>query len=925
MSKSITLTRWRSLVDPRGTRLQTTWEEWFTKLSKPAILGLAWDEKEQRDLPDKQSLSGWSAATFAGDHRTKDACESLCALVLDVDKGATLDAGIKLFGQFFGFLHTSPRHLFDSGNERYRILLPTHRLVTTAEYPLLWQWAHALTKIEGIPLDPAPKDVSRLWYLPGTLEGAPFLVRRLDGAPLNVDAALAESSPRRATFSKSKAAPKHAQSVGAKPSSRHEALRNLACQRRTRGGGRDEILEALREMNAGFDDPKVDEELVKIVEWVVQHLEPDNRPSILVDTNEGRMADETIAALETSNEIYQRSGMLVRVITVAYEKGGIKFDKDSPRIASMPPSILRELCSRSARYYSIKRDKKTGELIECNEHPPVYTVEQVLARGMWSRIRPLTGVVEYPVLRHDGSVLQKPGYDEATGLLYMPAAHFDVVPDQPTRADAQSSAETLLELVKEFPFVVETHRAGWLAGLLTQFSRFSFEGCTPLFLIDAGAAGSGKSLLAGLFSAISTGRDMPRMAATEDENEMRKRLLTLAISGARMVLMDNVTGRLGGASLNMVLTSTVIEDRILGRNELCTVPWSTIVYATANNAQVADDTHRRTIYQRIEAETERPEDREGFVVPRLLVYTKKHRTRFVHAALTILRAYAVHLEKGGPPPRMRNMGSFEEWSDAIRAPLIWIGQPDPYLATVEWRDQNDTSAQITSALLRGWKELCDTVGKEALTAARALQHLASNDAAREAWRRTPEKDRREPEPALRWEVLRGALEALTGGRALPASQQLGDLLRAEKGRVVDGQRLESAGKDHNVALWKVAVLLLKVQGGLGATGGLFNINAGEKISVQPSPETEERKIVGRMDGQKAPCGPQAPPAIFGHIAPAANETGTKDEPETLLESVGAPPGPGFCARQHWPPHGGCAECSAVWRFNDDGVATGSLA
>jgi hypothetical protein len=72
VSERITLTRGCSLVDPRVTCLKTTWEEWFTELSKPAILGLVWDEKEQRYLPDKQSLSGWSAATFAGDHRTKN-------------------------------------------------------------------------------------------------------------------------------------------------------------------------------------------------------------------------------------------------------------------------------------------------------------------------------------------------------------------------------------------------------------------------------------------------------------------------------------------------------------------------------------------------------------------------------------------------------------------------------------------------------------------------------------------------------------------------------------------------------------------------------------------------------------------------------------------------------------------------------------
>lgn len=72
MSERIHLTRWHSLVDPRGTRIQTTWKEWFTEFSKPAILGLAWDEKEQREFPDKQRLFGWIAATCASDNRTKN-------------------------------------------------------------------------------------------------------------------------------------------------------------------------------------------------------------------------------------------------------------------------------------------------------------------------------------------------------------------------------------------------------------------------------------------------------------------------------------------------------------------------------------------------------------------------------------------------------------------------------------------------------------------------------------------------------------------------------------------------------------------------------------------------------------------------------------------------------------------------------------
>src|SRR5439155_6745858 len=416
---------------------------------------------------------------------------------------------------------------------------------------------------------------------------------------------------------------------------------------------------------------------------------------------------------------------------------GLRFARGTPRIGPVPLPALREQCARQADYYSLRRTARTGELEPRREHPPRYTVEQVAARGTWRGIRYLAGVAEHPVLRPDGTILQTPGYDPTTGLLYRPSADFGTVPDRPTRADARAAAEQLFALVQDFPFVHAAHRAGWLAGVLTLFARVAIDGCTPLFLVEAGAAGSGKSLLASLGAAIATGRDMAGMVPTENEEEMRKRLFTLALTGVRTVLIDNVTGRLGGAALNMALTRRALEDRLLGRNELAEAPWDTVVFATANNARVADDTHRRTVYLRIEAAAERPEDREGFAIPNLLEHIKAHRPALARAALTLLRAYAVHLADGGARPRLKAMGSFEAWSAAVRAPLVWLGLDDPYLATVEWRDQNDTSAQTVGALLRGWRELCAAVGADGLTAARALQHLAANDAARAAWRQLP--------------------------------------------------------------------------------------------------------------------------------------------------------------------------------------------
>src|SRR5262249_23570731 len=151
-------------------------------------------------------------------------------------------------------------------------------------------------------------------------------------------------------------------------------------------------------------------------------------------------------------------------------------------------------------------------------------------------------------------------------------------------------------------------------------------------------------------------------------------------------------------------------------------------------------------YSRIESGIERPEDREGFKISDLPAYVKEHRAEYACAALTILRAYAVYLENGGKPPSMKTMGSFNPWSAAVRAPIIWLEQPDPYLATVEWRDQTDTTAQSIGQLLRGWKELCDNVGKPSLTAAQALGHLTEDERRCEVSKRDHHRDPEQPLP-----------------------------------------------------------------------------------------------------------------------------------------------------------------------------------
>lgn len=122
-------------------------------------------------------------------------------------------------------------------------------------------------------------------------------------------------------------------------------------------------------------------------------------------------------------------------------------------------------------------------------------------------------------------------------------------------------------MVIDFPFSNEAHTASWLAGLLTPPARFAFEGPSPVFVIEGNRPGVGKGKLADTISAILTGQQMPSTTMPSKDEEVRKRITSIALAGEPMVLLDNVVGWLGSPSLDAAWTKTYWEDRILGRSE----------------------------------------------------------------------------------------------------------------------------------------------------------------------------------------------------------------------------------------------------------------------------------------------------------------------------------------------------------------------
>lgn len=404
-------------------------------------------------------------------------------------------------------------------------------------------------------------------------------------------------------------------------------------------------------------------------------VKEDNRPEIVIDTDEWRVNGEAVAAVAAEPDLYQRGGMLVQVVRSDPDPepdAAVRRPAGSLMVREIPPPLLRERLTRCARW--VKYTGGEGEEYRA-VHPPTWSVNAVHARGSWPCVRRLEAVVDHPVVLGDGSVLAANGYDRRSRLLVCVPPDIQLaVPDYPTRADVVAAVATIDDVLRDFPFSTPAHRAAWFAGLLTPLAWFAFEGSAPLLLIDGNTRGVGKGLLADVAALTLTGRRFPVMSYSADKEELRKKITSLAMEGERLVLLDNLAGAVGNDVLDMALTADRWKDRVLGSNKVYDGPLHVAWFATGNNVQLAADTARRCSHCRLETLHERPEQRTDVRYADLRAHVRATRGSLLSAALTVLRGWYV---AGRPRHGLAPWGSFEGWSAVVREAVVFAGLPDP--------------------------------------------------------------------------------------------------------------------------------------------------------------------------------------------------------------------------------------------------------
>jgi hypothetical protein len=219
-------------------------------------------------------------------------------------------------------------------------------------------------------------------------------------------------------------------------------------------------------------------------------------------------------------------------------------------------------------------------------------------------------------------------------------------------ATATDPEDELMSLFKDFPLSDADARRRVLSAMITAVSMMAINGPIPAYLISAHNPGDGKTLLARIISVVADGTERV-VPWHDDEDRTRELLLTALDSPARVIILDNVRGRLGGSILETMLTATtIVGARKYERAREYSM--KRLIIITGNDPRLTPDMARRVVRIQVDRGGELP----PADLPDVLAAALEDRPRW----LACLRSLVAR--RGAPRP-IHGCRSYEAWAGLI--------------------------------------------------------------------------------------------------------------------------------------------------------------------------------------------------------------------------------------------------------------------
>ena len=489
------------------------------------------------------------------------------------------------------------------------------------------------------------------------------------------------------------------------------------------------------------------------------------KPRIRVLPGEvSRIAVAAEGVLAATGHFFRQGGRIVRIVK----------SPDGTRIEEPTAQALMFSLDAAARWQ--RYDGRSKKEVVCD--PPEKHMKVILDRGEHEALPELLAVARQPAIGPGGRIFKTPGYwPEAKLYGDFRAEDYASIPESLGKADAEAALRSLSELLSEFEFEAPCDRTAALSAILTAAVRGTLP-LAPMFHVTAHLPASGKSYLTSLVSVFATPGDVASSCFPKDDEECRKFLLAQLLSAPPVIVFDNLTRDIVPfKSLCTAITEPILNGRVLRATKTVNVSTRTLLLSSGNNAGPVEDMARRVVTVRLAPKTDRPGERV-FRRPRLLDRVRRERALHVGAALTVIAAW---LQAGSPKSPCRTLGSFLEWSDLCRQPLLWLGEQDPASRLFEVQEENSES-ELTAAVFH-------ELG--------VLFHSAPFAVRDIAWRGDDPKDRL-------FDAL--AAHGLVSPAGLLDRRSTGWWLKRKVGWVAGGMKLARAGTKYKMPTYRIEFL-----------------------------------------------------------------------------------------------------------------------
>jgi hypothetical protein len=408
-------------------------------------------------------------------------------------------------------------------------------------------------------------------------------------------------------------------------------------------------------------------------------------------------------------DTYVSGGRVVHVERVSGTAGGLSGDEDSPLPVTAsqvgPANLASLLAAHTYTYRIVRTVDKEGNVTEDEAEvtPPAPALAAALAPKEWPRLRPLFGIVGAPVLRPDGTLLQQPGYDPATGLYLASKVPLDLVPEEPTRAQVEEARKFLFAtFLGDFPWVGPADKANYAGLLVTPILRSYLRTLIPFGVVTSTMPGSGKTILTCGLGMLYGQRVL---TWTKSDEELRKSITSVLADPVGTIIFDNLGEGtvIDSPVLARLITDRTWADRLLSTNKTAAFANDRVWTATGNNLRLGGDMRTRSVLIGLNPNMPRPEERTGFQIPDLdqWILMPANQRQVLWHLLVLVTDWT---RAGAPRQPGLTMRQFTPWAEAVGGFLTHHKIGD-FLGNVETvRDIDDDDA-AWAVFLGKWHEI----------------------------------------------------------------------------------------------------------------------------------------------------------------------------------------------------------------------------